>query len=216
VPNPKPFTVAIAGGSASGKSTFAGKLAELLAGYRPVVLNQDRYFRDWSEFTPEERDRVRTSNHPSAILWDELTQQVDRLISRTPSVEPVPGTAAAARGGPVRLLEAGDLILVEGHLILGHEPLRNLMDLMIYIDVDPHERVLRRMLRDTSKGGMTLEQAVAWYRRDVIPNYPQYTEATRRHADLIVPFEQEEGKPSEFVAAGLRDMLERRRVDATA
>ena len=44
-----PITVGIMGGSASGKTTFANALAEQLSEFSPVVLNQDSYFRDWSE-----------------------------------------------------------------------------------------------------------------------------------------------------------------------
>jgi len=207
----RPLTVAITGGSASGKSTLARCIAEALDEYDPVVLNQDRYFRDWSDVPPEEREEARTSNHPRGVLWPALVDQVRRLADRQPIEEPVPGSAAASRGGPPQRIEPGDLILVEGHMLLGEEPLRQLMDVKIYVDVDAHERVLRRMLRDTTQGGMTLEEAVAWYRRDVVPNYPTYTEATRRHADLVVPFERPESPAVNFVIAGLRGMLVERR-----
>jgi uridine kinase len=211
----KPVAVAIAGGSASGKSTLARSIAEALGDFRPVILNQDHYFRDWSEYPPERRSEVRTSNHPKSVLWTALRGQVERLLERQPIDEPASGTSAAMRGRPTKRIDAGDLILVEGHLILGNEPLRELMDLRIYVEVDPHERVLRRMLRDTSHGGMTLDQAVAWYRRDVVPNYPTHTEATRRHADLVVPFEEREGPTVDFLAAGLRGMLADRNRDAS-
>lgn len=207
----KPVTVAITGGSASGKSTLARCLAEALEEFDPVVLNQDRYFRDWSDFPPEAREEVRTSNHPRAVLWSALVKQVQRLVDGQPIEEPVPGTAAARRGGAPQRIEPGGLILVEGHMLLGEEPLRELMDVKLYVDVDPHERVLRRMLRDTTEGSMTLDQAVAWYRRDVVPNYPTYTEATRRYADLVVPFEQPDSPAVDFVIAGLRGMLTDRR-----
>ena len=211
-----PLTVAITGGSASGKSTLARRIAEALGDFRPVILNQDRYFRDWSEFPPDQREDARTSNHPRAVLWPALVEQVGRLVERKPIEEPVPGTGRAKRGEPPVRIEPGDLILVEGHLILGNAPLRELADLKIYVEVDPHERVLRRMLRDTTQGRMTLEQAVAWYRRDVVPNYPTHTEATRRYADLIVPFEQGEGPTVDFVIAGLRGMLIARREEAAS
>ena len=58
---------------------------------------------------------------------------------------------------------------------------------------------------------MTLGEAVAWYRRDVVPNYPMYTEATRRYADLVVPFERPDGPAVDFAIAGLRGMLADRR-----
>ncbi len=207
----RPLTVAIAGGSASGKSTLARCIAEALDDFRPVILNQDRYFRDWSEYPPDQRQAARTSNHPRGVLWPALADQVGRLVERKPIEEPVPGTARAKRGEPPVRIEPGDVILVEGHLILGNEALRELADLKIYVEVDPHERVLRRMLRDTTQGNMTLEQAVAWYRRDVVPNFPIHTKATRRYADLIVPFRERGGPTVDFVIAGLRGMLIARR-----
>ena len=77
---------------------------------------------------------------------------------------------------------------------------------LLLLDVDPHERVLRRMLRHTSN--RTLEEAVAWYRRDVIPNFPVHTEATRQYADLIIPFEGEVETGVEVVVNGIRAMID--------
>ena len=64
----RPITVGIMGGSASGKTTFATALADQLAEFSPVTLHQDSYFRDWSEYSPEEREKVVTANHPDACL----------------------------------------------------------------------------------------------------------------------------------------------------
>ena len=66
----KPVTIGIMGGSAAGKSTLAKKLADRLSVFSPIVLNQDHYFRDFSEYSPEEREKVITANHPDAVLWD--------------------------------------------------------------------------------------------------------------------------------------------------
>ena len=57
----RPVVVAIAGGSATGKTTLARALAASLSDPSPLVVNQDRYFRDFAEYTPEERERVRTA-----------------------------------------------------------------------------------------------------------------------------------------------------------
>ena len=90
------------------------------------------------------------------------------------------------------------------------------------IDVEPHERVLRRLLRDvtqrggdlegvvawdvTQRGG-DLEGVVAWYRRDVIPNFPVYTEPCKAYADLVVPFLDENPVALQPLVAGLRDWI---------
>ena len=85
------------GGSASGKTTFAALLAEQLADCAPVVLNQDAYFRDWAEYSPEEREKVITANHPDAVLWDALVEDIAKLRRREAIAVPTPGTRAAQR-----------------------------------------------------------------------------------------------------------------------
>lgn len=201
------LVVGITGGSAAGKTTFASALVDALHPLPIVTLNQDRYFRDWDDVPEKEREAQRTSNHPRAVLWDHLTQHVQALKAGEAIAVPIPGTRAMKRGETPTTIESCPLVLVEGHLVFGHEPLRALMDVKVFLDVDTHERVLRRMLRDTSRGNMDLEAAVAWYRRDVIPNFSVHTEPTRRFADLIVPFEGEVDRAIEVIANGIKGML---------
>lgn len=188
------MTVAICGGSASGKTTFTSGLSEALDDMNPVVLHQDAYFRDWSVYPPEERERVRTANHPDAVEWDVLCGDIERLQSG--------GSVAARRGDGV--VKPSSVILVEGHLLLWSERLRDLSHLRLFLDVDPHERVLRRLERDVQRRGGDLATAIAWYRRDVIPNFPIYTEAAKRHADLVIPYHHENPAALATVAAGIR------------
>ena len=85
------------------------------------------------------------------------------------------------------------------------------MEVKLFVDVEPHERVLRRLLRDVAQHGGDLEGAVAWYRRDVIPNFPVYTEPCKAYADLVVPYLDENPGALQTLAAGLRDRILSRR-----
>lgn len=201
------LVVGISGGSASGKTTFADALVAALQPIEVVTLNQDRYFRDFEDVPESQREAERTSNHPRAVLWDMLTAHVSTLKSGQSITVPIPGTRAMKRGEAPSTVESCPVILVEGHLIFGNEPLRALMDVKVFLEVDTHERVLRRMLRDTTRGKMDLEAAVAWYRRDVIPNFPVHTEPTKQYADIILPFEGEISRGIEVIANGIRGML---------
>jgi uridine kinase len=207
----KPVVVGISGGSAAGKTTFAAALVEVLAPSDSVVLNQDRYFRDWLDVPADKREAARTSNHPRAVCWPELVAQVECLMARQAVQEPVVGTQAWQRGIEPRLIKAADIVLVEGHLIFGNETVRGLLDLKVFLEVDIHERVLRRILRDT-QNGTDLAAAVAWYRRDVSPNFPVHTEPTRQYADLIVPYDQHNAMAVMVVAAGINAMLASRSI----
>ena len=205
--NFKPVTVGISGGSASGKTTLANTLAEGLKEFSPVILHQDYYFKDWSEYSPEEREKVITANHPDAVRWEVLLGHIRQLIARQPIETPPEGTRAFARGDAPATIQPSDLIIVEGHLILWDAALRDLMDVKLFIDVEPHERVLRRLLRDVAQRGGDLEGAVAWYRRDVIPNFSVYTEPCKAYADLVVPFLDENPVALQTLIAGLRDRI---------
>src|SRR4051794_10890061 len=201
--SPAAYVVGISGGSASGKSTLAAALAARLASVAPIVLNQDAYFRDWSALPPEEREARMTANHPDAVLWPELVAHVAQLRHGVAVRTPVPGTRASARGdaeapvGPTRLL------IVEGYLIFGEPTLRPLLDLKLFLDVPPDERVLRRMFREAVERGGSLERAIAWYRHDVLPHYRLHTEPTRQFADLILPWTEAREEAIDLLAAGI-------------
>jgi len=213
IPGTKPLIVGISGGSASGKTTFANALCEALLDFNPVLLNQDRYFRDFSDLPEAEREEARTSNHPRAVRWSALVDHLKCLLSRQTIVEPAPGTRARQRGIEPAPIEPSDLVIVEGHLLFCSDEVRSLLDIKLFIEADTHERVVRRMLRDTQAGRMNLEQAVAWYRRDVIPNYPVHTAPTRRYADLVVPFDAMNENAIRLTALGIRGELGRRKVE---
>ena len=204
---PKPIIIGIMGGSASGKTTFATALAEELADYSPITLHQDLYFRDWSEFTPEEREKVITANHPDAVRWDVLIADVEKLRAYTPIETPAPGTRAESRGDEKKTTQPSQIVIVEGHLIYWNERLRNLIDIKLFLDVDAHERVLRRLLRDVGTRSGSLESAISWYRRDVLPNFPIYTEPCKQYADLIIPFLNENPIALQTVVAGIRAQI---------
>ena len=203
-----PITVGIMGGSASGKTTFAKALAEELADFSPVVLNQDSYFRDWSEYSEAERERVITANHPDAVLWNALITDIKKLRSRSAIDVPTPGTRGAQRGDEKMSVQPSDVVIVEGHLIFWSEDLRDLMDIKLFLDVDAHERVLRRMLRDVAQRGGDLEWAINWYRRDVLPNFPVYTEPCKQYADLVIPFQDENPVALQTLVAGIRARIQ--------
>ena len=210
--NLNPVTVGITGGSASGKSTLAKHIANELNGHKSVIVNQDLYFRDYAEYSPEEREKVITANHPDGICWDVLINHINKLVSGEPVTVPASRTRAALGNRPQDKLETGDLIILEGHLIFWNQQIRDLMDLKLFIDVDPHERVLRRLLRaaagkEDEFSAKDLQGQVEWYRRDVIPNFPVYTETCKQYADLVVPYQKHNPATLQMIVAGIRDRI---------
>ena len=79
------------------------------------------------------------------------------------------------------------VIIVEGILIFENEPLRNLMDIKIFVDTDADVRLCRRIKRDVNKRGRTLESVLTQYQETVKPMHEKYVEPSKRFADIVVP-----------------------------
>lgn len=202
-PKRKPVVVAIAGGSGTGKTTLARTIAAKLEDLHPVILAQDRYFRDFAEYSDEEREQIRTANHPRALQWPAFHAALDALREGRTITEPVPGTRPYERGEVPQEIGPAGVVLVEGLFSLWDERCRDAADLRLYTDVADDERVLRRVYRDITERGSNLEAVVAWYRRDVKPHYATYTSATRGYADLVIPTD----RPNEVAICALVDAI---------
>ena len=65
--------------------------------------------------------------------------------------------------------------------------LRDMMDLKIFVDTDPDERLIRNIQRDTIDRGRTVSMVVDRYLAVLKPMHEQFIEPTKRYADLIIP-----------------------------
>ncbi len=140
------------------------------------------------------------------MLWDDLIADVRRLRRGEPVRVPVPGTRALARGERPETVGPSRVAILEGHLLFNRPDLLNLLDLRLFTETNVHERVVRRLLRDTAAGRTRLEAAAAWYRRDVRPHIEPYSERWWREADLVVPCEGDLDR----AVASVGDWVERR------
>ncbi|MGW5363303.1 zeta toxin family protein [Actinopolymorpha pittospori] len=199
----RPIVVAICGGSASGKSTLASAIAEGTSDLRPVVLEQDWYFRDFAEYDAAQREQVVTANHPDAVLWPAFHEALRTLVDGKAVQVPAPGTRTHGRR-PTQTLGPGRLLIVAGLFTFWDGHSRELADLRVFTEVSEDERVLRRVSRDVVERGGSLERVVSWYRRDVAPNYPTYTAAFRSCADLVVPTGHDVSVAVAAICAALR------------
>lgn len=199
----RPIVLAICGGSASGKSTLASAIAERSSDLRPVVLEQDWYFRDFAEYDAAQREQAVTANHPDAVLWPAFHEALRTLVDGKVVQVPAPGTRTHGRR-PTQPLGPGRLLIVAGLFTFWDRQCRELADLRVFTEVSEDERVLRRVSRDVNERGRSLERVVSWYRHDVAPNYPVYTAAFRSCADLVVPTGHDVSVAVAAICAALR------------
>ncbi|HLU31481.1 MAG TPA: uridine kinase, partial [Acidimicrobiia bacterium] len=91
------------------------------------------------------------------------------------------------RSSEVVVVEPTQAVLVEGILVLADKALRERLDLKIYVDTDPDLRLARRLDRDITERGRTVESVLAQYFESVRPMHLVFVEPSKRYADLIIP-----------------------------
>lgn len=182
----KPLIIGIAGGSGSGKSTVARKVAETLSARSVAFLDMDAYYRNFPELSIEDRRKVNW-DHPDAFDFDLLREHLRILGSRQPIDKPVYDFVTHLRSATTVGIEPADVIVIDGILLFVDEGVRDLCDVKVFVDAEADVRVLRRIKRDMRARGRPLEEIIAQYLSTVQPMHLQFVEPSKRYADVIVP-----------------------------
>ena len=178
------LTIGICGASGSGKSTLAHELQDRIQG-RVILLNQDAYYQDHSELPFELRKQV-NYDEPSIFEHDQLLADVVTLLSGRPITRKGYDYAQHRRADSDELVFPGDAIVIEGIHTFYDKRLRDLMDLKVYMSVDPDICLLRRVQRDINERGRDIDGVAKQYLTTVRPMYNKYIRGYIDYADLIV------------------------------
>jgi uridine kinase len=182
----QPTVIGVAGGSGSGKTTVVRKIVEALDDARVSVIEHDRYYRDRNDLRLEERAAL-NYDHPDALETDLLVRHVNELRAGRSVEAPVYDFARHARRDETETITPRRALIVEGILIYTDPGLRKLMDVKVYVDTDDDTRFIRRLRRDISERGRTVESVIEQYMSTVKPMHLEFVEPSKRYADIIVP-----------------------------
>ena len=179
------LVIGIAGGTGSGKTTLMNNLIERFHG-QVTVLSHDNYYKRHDEMTYEERCLL-NYDEPAALETDLMARHLDALRHGQAIDCPVYDFAQHNRSDETIRIEPQKVIIVEGILIFENEPLRELMDIRIFVDTDADVRLCRRIKRDVNKRGRSLESVLMQYQNTVKPMHEKYVEPSKKYASIIVP-----------------------------
>lgn len=182
----RPLVVGIAGGTGSGKTTVAHKLAAAMPTDRVVTIEHDAYYRDQSHLSVEERAKT-NFDHPAALESTLLAEHLRDLRAGKQVDIPIYDFASHTRSKETRKVSPAALIIVEGILVFAEAQVREQMDIKIFVDTDADIRLMRRIRRDLESRGRTFDSIRNQYYATVRPMHLEYVEPTKRWADLIVP-----------------------------
>ncbi|WP_138203222.1 uridine kinase [Haloimpatiens lingqiaonensis] len=182
----RPVLIGISGGTGSGKSTIAQEIYRKFGEECIAMIEQDSYYKDQTNLSMEER--VKTNyDHPDAFDTTLLINQLRYLIEGKNIEKPIYDFSLHTRKEESIKVEPRDIIIVEGILVFQDEELRNMMDIKIYVDTDADVRIIRRLVRDINERGRTVQSVIDQYLNVVRPMHMQFTEPTKRYADIIIP-----------------------------
>ncbi|MHB0856437.1 MAG: uridine kinase family protein [Anaerolineae bacterium] len=164
--NKRPLVVGIAGGTASGKSTLATRLEQSLAGLRVHTMHMDRYFLPVKPHmvAPITRLDYEDHNHPTSFDLSAMRRDLDSLIEGA---------------------DAPQVLLVEGLLTLHDDVIRERLDLRVFLDLQPDERIVRRLRRNMARG-LGFDEIACFYLDTVRYRHQEYVEPSRWHADIVL------------------------------
>jgi uridine kinase len=176
----------IAGGSGAGKTTVVNQLIARIGHESISWLPYDAYYRDLGHLTLTERQQY-NFDHPDAFDTELYMAHIAQLRSgqmvTIPNYDFVSYTRVA--GGVVT--RPRPIIILDGILLFVPVALRSIIDMRIFIDTADDIRLLRRMQRDTTERGRSMDSVRQQYLDTVRPMHHAYVAPSRQHAHVIVP-----------------------------
>lgn len=199
------YIIGIAGGSGSGKTTFAQKVQTQLEDKNSQILSMDSYYLN---VLP---DDIQTSkgnpnfDHPGAFDWQLLLEHISTLKQGKEIESPVYDFKTNSRKEETVTISPTRIILFEGIFALFDKEIRKLQDIKCFLHVDSDIRFTRRLHRDVQERGRSLDSVISQYYETVRPMYQKYLDPQKQFADFTVG--EETDVASEILASRLKDYL---------
>ncbi|MFH5909285.1 uridine kinase [Clostridium perfringens] len=202
----RPIFIGITGGTGSGKSTIAKEIYRQFGEDCIAMIEQDSYYKDQSHLSME--DRVKTNyDHPNAFDNNLLVSHLESLLNGHFIQKPSYDFSIHNRIEDTTKVEPKEIVIVEGILILEDPRIRELLDIKIYVDTDADVRIIRRMVRDINERGRTMESVINQYLNVVKPMHNQFTEPTKKFADIIIPEGGHNKVAIDIIVAKIKEVL---------
>ncbi len=178
--------IGICGGTGSGKTTVARRILENVNEEFVVYLPQDSYYRNLGDMPLTLRHHI-NFDHPDALDNDLFANHLRALRAGEAIEMPIYDYTVHARKPETKALAAKPIVIVEGILIFNDARLREAMDVKIFVETADDLRFIRRLQRDITERGRSVDSVINQYLETVRPMHQQFVEPSKRYADVIIP-----------------------------
>ena len=200
--DPVTTLVGICGGSGSGKTTIARLVA---ADFGATQLAFDTYYCDQSHLTPDERAQV-NYDHPDSLDVELFAAHLDELAAGRAVEAPIYDFSTHSRTVETERVVPGDIVVIEGILLLAFPQIAERLDLRVYRDCPENVRFARRLRRDMAERGRTELSVYQQFEATVKPMHDEYVEPCRATADIVTEFDEELHAAADRVIAAVNSL----------
>jgi uridine kinase len=183
------IVIGIAGGSASGKTTVANNIQDSF-GIKVVLLQHDSFYKAAKQGSTVETRAAQNYDHPDALDTEMLIEALKQLKAGKETPVPVYNFETHDRMDTTNIVFPAKVIVVDGILLFQNPELRELLDIKVFIDTADDLRFIRRLTRDVEQRGRTMSSVISQWVQTVRPMHLQFVEPSKRHADIVIPFEK--------------------------
>lgn len=205
----KPLLILIAGGTASGKTTVVKKIELHFDSSDVSVVCMDNYYKKRDGMSLTDRKKV-NYDHPDALDIDLLKEQLRDLMNGRSIECPVYNFSEHNRDKNNTIsIHPTKVIILEGILALYDEEIRNMANILIYVESEADIRFIRRLKRDMTSRGRSIDDVIDQYLTTVKPMYDAYVAPTKRFADIIIPNDTKHDMAIDILSAKIKDIVNR-------
>lgn len=202
----KPILICIAGGSASGKTTVVEEIEKAIGSEDVIFLRHDDYYKNQDHISLEERKKT-NYDHPDALENELLVNHLKDLIDNKAIDKPIYDFVLHTRKKETEHIEPKPVIILEGILTLEDARIRDLAAVKVFVNCDDDLRLIRRLKRDISERGRTVESVIDQYLRTVRPMYHLFVRPTIRYADIIIPNDRVHDVGTRFLITNIKALI---------
>lgn len=179
------YVVGIAGGSASGKTSFLNRLKDNLPEGSVSIISQDNYYKPKAEQERDENGEV-NFDLPTSIDKDAFFQDIKQLLDgKAISFQEYTFNNESQESKTV-VIESAPILVVEGLFVFHYPEIRHLLDLRVYLDVREELKLERRIKRDRDERGYPESVVRYQWEHHVLPSFKKFLKPYRDDSHLII------------------------------
>jgi uridine kinase len=207
----KPVIIAVAGGSASGKTTVVDKIIARFEKENVTVIKHDDYYKNQSEMKMEDRVKV-NYDHPFSLDNDLMFKQILKLVTGQTVTKPTYDFENYNRSEITETIKPTAILILEGVLILEDSRIRELCDIKLFVEADDDLRFIRRLMRDMESRGRSMDSVIKQYLSTVKPMHFAFVKPTKRYADIIIPNDKDHDVAVDLISTKIKSIISNQNV----